>query len=106
MLAKDGAGMFDEFEGFDLRLVDSLVMPASLHDLKGRFVHMNDAVERACGMSNAQMIGCDLTALLPPEVRENVEAHFRRAVDSGEPTDFETFFVDASGHLRGVRAQQ
>jgi DNA-binding NarL/FixJ family response regulator len=27
-------------------------------------------------------------------------------VEHGEPTDFETFFVDANGRLRGVRAQQ
>ena len=26
-------------------------------------------------------------------------------MERGEPTDFETVFVDASGHLRGVRAQ-
>ena len=42
---------------------------------------------------------------MPPEARENVEAQFRRAVETGEPTDFETVFVDGSGHLRGVRAQ-
>jgi PAS domain S-box-containing protein len=88
-----------------LWLVDTLVVPASLHDLEGRFVHMNAAAERACGRSNAQMLGCDLTELLPPEVHENVMAQFHRASDLGEPTDFETFFVDASGHLRGVRAQ-
>ena len=87
-------------------LVDSLVMPATLHDLEGRFVHMNAAAERACGNSNAQMLGHRLTKLLPPEARENVEAQFRRAAKDGTPTDFETVFVDAAGHLRSVRAQQ
>jgi PAS domain S-box-containing protein len=105
MLAQHVATTPQGLEGVDLWLVDSLVVPASLHDLEGRFVHMNAAAERACGMSNAQMLGCDLTALLPPEVRENVEAQFHRAADLGEPTDFETFFFDANGQLRGTRAQ-
>jgi PAS domain S-box-containing protein len=89
----------------DLWLVDSLVVPASLHDVDGRFVHMNAAAERASGNTNAQLLGHHFTEPLHPEARENVEAQFRRAVELGEPTDFETVFVDASGRLRGVRAQ-
>jgi PAS domain S-box-containing protein len=92
-------------EGIDLWLVDSLVVPASLHDVEGRFVHMNAAAEQASGNSNARMLGHHFTNPLPPEAREKVAAQFRRAVERGEPTDFETVFVDASGHLRGVRAQ-
>src|SRR5436309_193119 len=90
----------------DVWLVDSLVVPASLHDVEGRFVHMNAAAERASGSSNAQQLGRHFTDPLPPEAREKVAAQFRRAVERGEPTDFETVFLDASGHLRGVRAQQ
>src|SRR5436309_2622644 len=89
----------------DLWLVDSLVVPASLHDVDGRFVHMNAAAERAIGSSNAHWRGRHFTEPLPSEARENVVAQFRRAVECGEPTDFETVFVDASGHIRGVRAQ-
>jgi PAS domain S-box-containing protein len=89
----------------DLWLVDSLVVPASLHDVGGRFVHMNAAAERASGKSNAQLLGHHFTELLPPEARENVKAQFQRAVERGEPTDFETAFIDASGQLRGTRAQ-
>ena len=89
----------------DLWLLDSLAIPASLHDVNGRFVHMNAAAERASGMSNADMLGGHFTDLLPPEARRNVTAQFRRAAEVGEPTDFETVFVDASGQLRGVRAQ-
>ena len=87
-------------------MVDSLVVPASLHDLKGRFVYMNAAAERASGKSSDEMLGGDITTLLPPEVHENVREQFRHAVEQGEPTDFETAFRDASGQLRGVRAQQ
>lgn len=97
--------MPEPLQAVDLWLVDSLVVPASLHDVSGRFVHMNGAAERASGKSNTEMLGHGLTELLPPEARESVEAQFRRAVELGEPTDFETAFVDASGHLRGVRAQ-
>jgi len=97
--------MPNRLEGIDLWLVDSLMVPASLHDVEGRFVHMNAAAERASGNSNAQMLGHHFTDLLPPEARENVTAQYHRAVERGEPTDFETVFVDASGHLRGVRAQ-
>ena len=86
-------------------LVDSLVLPVSLHDVSGRFVYMNAAAERACGFSNAEMRGRPLTDLLPLEARDNVEAQFRRAVEHGEPTDFETVFEDAGGHRRGARAQ-
>jgi PAS domain S-box-containing protein len=87
-------------------LVDSLVVPASLHDVEGRFVHVNAAAERAAGKSNAELVGGHFTDNLLPEVRRNVEVQFRRAAEQGEPTDFETVFVDASGHTRGVRAQQ
>src|ERR1700731_3879627 len=93
-------------QGVDLWLVDSLVVPATLHDVEGRFVHMNAAAERASGKSNAQLLGRPLTELLPREARGNVQAQFRRAMELGAPTDFETVFVDESGHLRGVRVQQ
>jgi PAS domain S-box-containing protein len=89
----------------DVWLVDRLVVPASLHDVEGRFVHMNAAAEQASGYTNAQLRGRHVTYLLLPEARESVEAQFRRAVDSAEPTDFETLFVDAAGDLRGTRAQ-
>jgi len=89
----------------DLWLVDSLVVPASLHDVEGRFVRVNAAAERASGMSNDDWVGRHFTEPVPPEAREKVAAQFRRAVECGEPTDFETVFVDGNGHLRGVRAQ-
>jgi PAS domain S-box-containing protein len=98
--------MLHRLQDADPWLVDSLEVPATLHDVEGRFVHMNAWAERACGNSNAQMVGRPLTALLPPEARENVEAQFRRVVELGELTDFETVFVDANGRLRGVRSQQ
>lgn len=93
-----------QLEGVDLTFVDSLAVPASLHDVEGRFLRMNSGAERASGMSNAQMLGRQLTDLLHPQARENVRAYFRGAVESGEPADFVTAFVDASGHLRSVRA--
>jgi PAS domain S-box-containing protein len=89
----------------DLWLVDSLVVPASLHDPEGRFIRVNQAAERASGRSNAWWVGRHFTEPIPPEARERVNAQFRRAVERGEPADFETVFTDASGQLRGVRAQ-
>jgi PAS domain S-box-containing protein len=97
--------MAGRFRDVDLSLVDSLMVPASLHDVNGRFVHMNAAAERASGISNGQLVGRHYTEPLLPEEREKVVAQFRRAVERGEPTDFETVFVDASGNRRGVRAQ-
>jgi PAS domain S-box-containing protein len=79
--------------------------PASLHDVDGRFVHLNAAAERAIGLSRAQLLGRHFTEPVPQEARENVAEQFRRAVECGQPTDFETVFIDASGQLRGVRAQ-
>jgi PAS domain S-box-containing protein len=93
--------MADDMQGVDPWLVDSLVVPASLHDVEGRFVRLNAAAERAIGSSNAHWLGRHFSEPLPPEARENVEAQFRRAVDTGEPTDFETVFTDASGTIRG-----
>ena len=66
----------------DMWLVDSLVIPASLHDLEGRFVHVNEAAERASEKTNAQWLGRHFTEPLPPEVRENVAAQFRRAAST------------------------
>ena len=93
------------FQDADFSLIDRLVIPASVHDVEGRFVHVNEAAERASGKTNAQWLGHHFTEPLPPEARASVAAQFRRAVERGEPTDFETVFIDASGHLRGVRAQ-
>jgi PAS domain S-box-containing protein len=92
-------------EEIDLWLVDSLLVPVSLHEVDGRFVYANAAAERASGYTNAQLRGRLFTDLLRPEARENVETQFRRAVEHGEPADFVTVFVDAGGHLRGTRAQ-
>jgi PAS domain S-box-containing protein len=89
----------------DLWLVDTLVVPASLHDVDGRYVHLNAAGERASGRTNASLRGRHFADLLPEEGRASVEAHFRRAAERGEPTDFETVFFDGSGQLRGTRAQ-
>ncbi|MFL5912684.1 MAG: PAS domain-containing protein [Gaiellaceae bacterium] len=92
-------------KGVDLTLVDRLVVPASVHDVEGRFVHMNQSAERVAGKSIEELRGHRFTELLTPEARESVEAHFRRAVEQREPTDFETLFVDGNDEVRGVRAQ-
>jgi PAS domain S-box-containing protein len=94
----------DGLQDADMWLVDSFVVPASVHDVQGRFVHVNEAAARASGRSNAHWLGRHFTEPVPPDARDKVVAQFRRAVE-GEPTDFETIFVDESGHLRGVRAQ-
>jgi PAS domain S-box-containing protein len=97
--------MAHRLQDVDFWLVDSLAVPASVHDVDGYFVHANPAAERASGFSNAELVGRHHTDLLGLEVRDAVETQFRRAADRGEPTDFETIFFDAGGHLRGVRAQ-
>jgi PAS domain S-box-containing protein len=89
---------------FDVSLIDRLGVPASLHDVRGRFLHMNATAERSAGFTMADMRGLRFTDPLPPEARESVEAHFGRALQS-EPTAFETVFIDGSGAPRSVRAQ-
>jgi PAS domain S-box-containing protein len=89
----------------DTTLIDRLTVPASLHDVEGRFLHLNAAGERASGFSNAKMHGKSILDPVPREARSSVLAQFRRAIESGEPTDFETVFVDGDGHVRGVRVQ-
>jgi PAS domain S-box-containing protein len=97
--------MHHRWHDVDLSLVDNLVVPASVHEVDGRFVHVNAAAERACGHSCPELLGRHFTELLAPEEREKVAAQFSRAAECGEPTDFETVFVDAGGQLRGTRAQ-
>src|SRR2546423_14777390 len=94
--------MPNRLQDVDLRWVASLVVPASLRDVAGRFVHMNAAAERASGLSKAELLGRHFTDPVPPEARENVAEQFRRAVECGQPTDFETVFVDSRGQVRGV----
>jgi len=91
-------------ENIDLRLLEQLAVPASLHDREGGFVYVNPAAERAAGMTSSELMGRTYTYLLPPGARAHVEAHFRRAVDEGEPAAFDTVFHDATGRRRGVRA--
>jgi PAS domain S-box-containing protein len=88
------------------RCIDGLHVPASVHDVDGRFVHLNAAAERASGRSREYWLGRTYTDPLPADTRASVIAHFRRAVEEGKPTDFETVFVDAVGIRRNVRAQQ
>jgi PAS domain S-box-containing protein len=92
-------------EDVDVTLLDSLVVAASLHDVEGRFLHTNTAAEQAAGVSNAKLLGRHFTELLTPEERPKVSALFQRAVERGEPTDFETDFIDGNGDLRSARAQ-
>ena len=92
-------------DGIDLWLVDRLAVPASLHDVRGRFLHMNVGAERASGFSNAELRGGHFTDLVPEGARDSVARLFRRAVERAEPTDFETVFVDAAGDTRRTRAQ-
>src|SRR2546430_17660717 len=90
-------------QGVDLWLVDSLVIPASLHDVDGRFVHMNAAAERASGKSNTEMLGKHYRDLLVPEARERVEAQYRHAVETGGPPDFLAGFAAESRRIPGGR---
>ena len=92
-------------QNVDLSLIDSLTIPASLHETSGRFVHVNEAALRASGTTKEYWLGRSFTDPLPPGAREQVEAQFRRAVETGEPAEFETVFIDGHGTRRGVRAQ-
>ena len=89
----------------DFWLVDSLMVPAALYDRDGYCLRINAPAERASGVSNAQLVGRYVTHLVQEESRASVEAQFRRAAERGEPTDFETSFIDGLGHRRSTRAQ-
>lgn len=98
------AGSDDDLRRY-IPAVDALTVPASLHDPSGRFVHMNAGAERASGLANAQTIGLLVTDLVAAEDRSRVRAHFQRAVEHIEPTDFGTRFVDRDGNERYARGQ-
>jgi PAS domain S-box-containing protein len=89
----------------DFRFVDGLVVPASVHDVDGRFLHLNAAAEQASGRPLAYWRGRSFTELLPDELKSKIVARFRRAVAVAGPTEFETVFYGAGGRRRGIRAQ-
>src|SRR2546421_11650442 len=70
-------GMSYPLQGADLWLVDSIVVPASLHDVNGRVVHMNAAAGRAPRKSNAEAVGGPFTHPVPLEARQSGSAQFR-----------------------------
>jgi PAS domain S-box-containing protein len=86
-------------------LVEGLTVPASLHDTNGVFVSINAGAEKASGLTRAHWVGRHFLEPVPPDARRHVEGQFMRAIETGEPTHFETPFVDAGGHLRWTRAQ-
>jgi PAS domain S-box-containing protein len=89
----------------DFWVIDSLTVPAALYGTDGYCLRINAPAELASGVSNAELVGRYVTDLVPQEERANVEAQFRRAAEHGEPTDFETSFIDMLGHRRSTRAQ-
>jgi PAS domain S-box-containing protein len=90
---------------FDMSLIDRLGVPASLHDVDGRFIHMNATAERSAGFTMADMRGRRFTDPLPPEARESVKAHFDRALH-GEPAEIANELTLSTetvrNHLRGL----
>ena len=85
--------------------VDALAAPASLHDVAGRFVHVNASAERATGLPVSRLLGRHVTDLVSAEDRAHVSAQFQRVLEHGVPIDFGMVFVDAAGTRRYTRAQ-
>lgn len=86
----------------DFHLIDALVVPASVHALDGRYLHLNPAGEAASGFSDGELRGRHFKELVPRELHAYVEAHFATAL-KGETVDFETSFVDGNGRLVATR---
>jgi PAS domain S-box-containing protein len=85
-------------------LLEHLGVPASLHDLSGRIVEVNEAAVLASGLSREQLVGRLYTDPVPAKERSRLERLFALAIE-GSPADFETVFVDAAGDLRTTRAE-
>ena len=62
-----------------MSFVDSLMVPASLHDVDGRFIHINAAAERASGLSREHLLGRHYTEPVSPEARQSVTEQFSAA---------------------------
>jgi PAS domain S-box-containing protein len=88
----------------DLGFVDAIVVPASVHDLDGRFLAVNQGGVDASGRSRAELMAGRYTDSLTPETKALVEALFQRVLRECVPVEFHTVFVDGSGHRRAVRA--
>src|SRR5688572_11378788 len=89
-------------DALDFRLIDALVIPASVHAPDGRYLHLNPAGEAASGFTNDELRGRHFKELVPTELRGYVEERFAKAPE-GETLDFETSFVDGTGRPLATR---
>jgi PAS domain S-box-containing protein len=88
----------------DLSFVDAVGVPASVHDLEGRMLYVNEAGVRASGRTREELLESRFTDPLTDETRPLVEAQFRRVVEEEVLVDLQSAFVDGAGQRRAVRA--
>ncbi|MXG90026.1 SpoIIE family protein phosphatase [Nocardioides flavescens] len=69
-----------------------------------RFTYVNERGRELLGPVRGELIGANVWELFPASVGTEVEAHYRRAVDSGEPVEFEVSYPPPLDRSYEVRA--
>ena len=71
-------------------------MPSAfLHiDRSWRFTYVNAEAERLLGVTRDELVGKVMWELFPAAVGSDLERHYRRAAETGEPTTFDTYYPE------------
>ena len=83
--------------------IELFVMPAALFDSDGIWVATNRAAASVGGYAESEPAGRRFGDLMSASTREAARVHFARCVGAGEPVEFETLVVKASGGEAPVR---
>ena len=81
-------------------------MPTAFFQLdpEWRFTYVNSNGRRLLGGIGVDLVGGVLWELFPEAVGSEVEEHYRRAVETGEPVEFETYYPPPLARWYDVRA--
>jgi two-component system CheB/CheR fusion protein len=90
----------------ELRLMSKVFQDAAdpiiIEDLSGKILYVNEEAERAYGWSRQELLGHNVTMLLPEEERKRSESLRRRCVSAEGVRNIETTRRTKSGHVYPV----
>ena len=70
-------------------IIDALPDPIMIHDLKGKYWIMNQAVSYYLGISREDLVGEDESIAMDPETAEKINSYKRRVLAKGEVLEYE-----------------
>jgi PAS domain S-box-containing protein len=92
------------------RRLDALVValelftgPAAVYEADGTLIAINGAAVSMSNYDPTQLVGTHFGDFMPSEIRDRARTQFERCVEQGEPGEFETLVVIASGKATAMR---